>query len=270
MPGTRARCAGPGRLTGGGLRPHEQQDRGLAQRVVRHGVRRRAERFLGDPGGDQGAGEPIGDVTPELVRGLRGPAQRRDVGEVGEGRPAPDAPGLAQQCGGGSGIGGGDLTGAVAQHADPPQVEPVIGEAQPVTAVVGGQTARPRSEVGAQPGDVAVHGGARGFRRVVRPEGVDHLVDGDGAALGQREQRQHGAALGSAHVDRPSVDAQPQRPEHVDPDGLTSTRHQHPPPLLVRSMPRCQRRARGVPADRSSVPGVGPPGPTPLALRSTP
>ena len=109
------------------------------------------------PAAMQRAGEPVGDVAPQLARGVRGRAQRWHLGEVGEGRPAPGRPRLAQQRGGRGGIGGARSRARSRSARHPAQVEPVVVEAQPVAALVGGQTGRRGPQVGPQPGDVAVH-----------------------------------------------------------------------------------------------------------------
>ena len=92
-----------------------------------------------------------------------------------------------------------------------------------------------------------------GLRRLGGPQRVHEVVDGDGAALGERQQREHRPALGAAHLDRRAVDDQPQRPEHLHPQ--RPVRPFPPAPVTTGCRARLTAHARGVqPRARSLAP----------------
>ena len=200
-----------GGLPGRGEHAHQQEHRRFAQRVV--GVRGGGERddvarpARVDGTGDQG----VGHLAVQLRAARDRDRDRFDVGEVGEHRAAPQPVRLLQH---GEGVGRG---GAGRREQGPRlrEVELVGGEVEPVAVVAGLQPARRRTEVRAQPGDVGVQGLPPGVRHLRRPQGVHQAVHADGPALGEREQREHRAALGPGHLDGRAVDDHPQRPEHL-------------------------------------------------------
>src|SRR6185437_10448464 len=112
----------------------------------------------------------------------------------------------------------GQRLAAVARGGEqPPGLRDVEVEVEAVAVLAGLQPGSRRAEACAQPGDVGVQGLSGGVRRLGGPQRVHEVVDGDGAALGQREQREHGPALGPRHLDGGTVDDQAQRPEHLHP-----------------------------------------------------
>jgi hypothetical protein len=65
---------------------------------------------------------------------------------------------------------------------------------------------------------VTLQGRSTRLRRLGWPQGVHQVISGDGAALGQRQERQYSATLRPPNINRRTVDEDTQRPEDIDPD----------------------------------------------------
>jgi hypothetical protein len=181
----------------------------LAQRVG--GVRRGGEPDdVGRPARVEGRGDQrVGHLAVQPGAALDGGRDRPDVGEIGEHRPAPQRVRPPQE---------GQRLAAVARAGEQPTgLREVDVEVEAVAVVAGLQPGGRRAEACPQPRDVGVQGLAGGVRRLRGPQRVHEVVDGHGAAFGEREQREHGPALGPWHLDGGAVDDQAQRPEHLHP-----------------------------------------------------
>ena len=64
-----------------------------------------------------------------------------------------------------------------------------------------------RLEDSTQAGDVGLEGGLDAHRRLVGPDLVDEVLEGDRSPLGHDEEREQGAGLGPAELERRVVDA---------------------------------------------------------------
>ena len=208
------------RPTGRGEHPHQQQDRGLAQRVG--GVGGGGER--GDVGGPPGRGrardEGVGHLALQPRARLHGDGDRCDVGQVGQDRPPPQPVGLAEQRERVNAVPGGRGE----QRPCPGQVETVRAEVEPVAAGPAHQPVGRGTEMPTQAGDVGVQGLPGRRRGGGGPQRVHEVVHGHGPALGERQQREHGAALRPGHLDDSAVDHQVQRAEDVHPHGCVHVR----------------------------------------------
>ena len=159
--------------------------------------------------------------------------ERRDVGELLERGASPQRERLAQDASRGGRL-VADLPGARGRGSYPLGVESLGIEVEPVAGAVAFERVRVVAEVAAQARHVAVERAPSGVGRRLGPDGIEEGVDGDRAAGGHDEHREHGAPAGPGHVDRRALDRQPERAEHVDPHALT------------RSFVSCHRRATPV------------------------
>ena len=107
--------------------------------------------------GDRAADQGVGDVAVQLLQPDGRGGDRRDLGEVGEHRSAPQRVGLRSSAAAAAGsCRRGRARGE--QRAGLRHVQVGSVERQPVAAVQGLQPCRRRAEVPAQPGHVAVQG----------------------------------------------------------------------------------------------------------------
>ncbi|KQX79893.1 hypothetical protein ASD48_33870 [Streptomyces sp. Root1310] len=127
------------------------------------------------------------------------------VGEVGQGRAAPEGEGLAQQ-GGRPGVipggeGGPPLPG---QPLEAVEVDGVGRDGQPVAGGAG-LDLRVRGQPAAQPGHLGLERVGRSGGRLGAAQAVGQALHGDAAAGVEQQQAEQGAGTGTAGVDRSAV-----------------------------------------------------------------
>ena len=124
-------------------------------------------------------------------------------------------------------------------------VQVVGAEVEPVAVVPGLQPGGGAAEMRAQPKHVGVQGLSPRLRRLRRPQRVDQLVDGDGPALGERQQRKHRTPFRARgrrppRRRRPAAAARAPRPGPV---AGRPRRHSAPPAPMPASVQQRDRRS---------------------------
>ena len=195
-------------------RDHQLAPHALSQRVMaeqRFGVADRSRMFAA---GQEGFEPVFLGHQPELVepRGLTG--QRGFVGEVGERRTAPQTERLLQDRDGRRRVGRAGLSCVAEQRLEPIGVELVGADLQPVA---GRPALDPLgAERLAEMRDVGLQGVPRRLRRFVAPQFVDQGRRRDRVVRTEDQVQQHRALLGATQHDRPVVDVDLERPEHLE------------------------------------------------------
>ncbi len=189
------------------LREHQVGPEALLQRMLRDERLELRHQFCGVAERESRGGEILDGQLAYFLEPAGFPRASIGVEVLVEGRSTPQGERFVDRATRAQRVPGNEVgASGRRQVLEPRGVERVASDDQAVSAPLRDDRSRWRATVArwlehlAQPRDVRVDAAFGGSRRIIGPERLDELVDGDGAARACREHRQHSPLLRTADL----------------------------------------------------------------------